>query len=139
MDNLKFWDFWDFSDGLFLEFFPKRVRLKKEKKKGDLILKKYIIWILIVLLIAGGIVAYSLLNGNNKEESSELTTINLNEVTRSVFYAPQYVAIANGYFEEEGLNIEITTGQGADKVMTAVLAGQSDIGFARAGSCYLCV
>ena len=102
-------------------------------------MKKYSIWILIVLLIAGGIVAYSLLNGNNKEESSELTTINLNEVTRSVFYAPQYVAIANGYFEEEGLNIEITTGQGADKVMTAVLAGQSDIGFARARSCYLCV
>ncbi len=102
-------------------------------------MKKYIIWILIVLLIAGGIVAYTLLNGNNKEESAELTTINLNEVTRSVFYAPQYVAIANGYFEEEGLNIEITTGQGADKVMTAVLADQSDIGFARARSCYLCV
>ena len=93
-------------------------------------MKKYIIWILIVLLVAGGIVAYSLLN-NNKQESVGLTTINLNEVTRSVFYAPQYVAIANGYFEEEGLNIEITTGQGADKVMTAVLAGQSDIGFAR--------
>lgn len=102
-------------------------------------MKKYIIWILIVLLVAGGIVAYSLLNTNNKEESAGLTTINLNEVTRSVFYAPQYVAIANGYFEEEGLNIEITTGQGADKVMTAVLAGQSDIGFARTRSCYLCV
>ena len=58
-------------------------------------------------------------------------TIKLNEVTRSVFYAPQYVAIANGYFEDENINLEITTGQGADKVMTAVLAGQSDIGFAR--------
>ena len=101
-------------------------------------MKKYIIWILIVLLVAGGIVTYSLLN-NNKQESAGLTTINLNEVTRSVFYAPQYVAIANGYFEEEGLNIEITTGQGADKVMTAVLAGQSDIGFARTRGCYLCV
>jgi len=101
-------------------------------------LKKYIIWILIVLLVVGGIVTYALLN-NNKEESMSLTTINLNEVTRSVFYAPQYVAIANGYFEEEGLNIEITTGQGADKVMTAVLAGQSDIGFARTRGCYLCV
>ena len=101
-------------------------------------MKKYIIWILIVLLVVGGIVTYALLN-NNKEESMSLTTINLNEVTRSVFYAPQYVAIANGYFEEEGLNIEITTGQGADKVMTAVLAGQSDIGFARTRGCYLCV
>ena len=52
------------------------------------------------------------------------------EVTRSVFYAPQYVAIAQGYFKEKGIEVEITTGQGADKVMTAVLAGQSDIGFA---------
>ena len=101
-------------------------------------MKKYIIWILIVLLVVGGIVTYSLLN-NNKQEIMGLTTINLNEVTRSVFYAPQYVAISNGYFEEEGLNIEITTGQGADKVMTAVLAGQSDIGFARTRGCYLCV
>jgi len=102
-------------------------------------LKKYIIWILIVLLVAGGIIVYSLLSSNNKQGTAELTTINLNEVTRSVFYAPQYVAIANGYFEKEGLNIEITTGQGADKVMTAVLAGQSDIGFARTRGCYLCV
>ena len=101
-------------------------------------MKKYIIWILIVLLLVGGIVTYSLLN-NSKEENTGLTTVNLNEVTRSVFYAPQYVAIANGYFEEEGLNIEITTGQGADKVMTAVLAGQSDIGFARTRGCYICV
>ena len=56
--------------------------------------------------------------------------IRLNEVTRSVFYAPQYVAISKGFFAEEKLEIEMTTGQGADKVMTAVLAGQSDIGFA---------
>ena len=52
----------------------------------------------------------------------------MNEVTRSVFYAPQYLAIANGYFSDENMEIEITTGQGADKVMTAILAGQSDIG-----------
>ena len=44
-----------------------------------------------------------------------------------------------GYFKEENLDIEITTGQGADKVMTAVLAGQSDIGFARTRSCNLCI
>ena len=54
----------------------------------------------------------------------------LNEVTHSVFYAPQYVAISQGFFEEEGLKIELTNGQGADKVMTAVLSGQSDIGLA---------
>lgn len=59
-----------------------------------------------------------------------LTRIRLNEVTHSVFYAPQYVAISLGFFEEEGLEVELTNGQGADKVMTAVLSGQSDIGFA---------
>ncbi|MGI6225403.1 MAG: ABC transporter substrate-binding protein [Peptococcales bacterium] len=59
----------------------------------------------------------------------KLTKIRLNEVTRSVFYAPLYVAINQGFFEEEGIKIEMTTGQGADKVMTAVLSGQADIGF----------
>ena len=94
-------------------------------------MKKIIIGILIAIIVIGAIVATIIVvNRNNEQETVGLTTIQLNEVTRSVFYAPQYVAIANGYFEEEGLNIEITTGQGADKVMTAVLAGQSDIGFA---------
>ncbi|MDW7675191.1 MAG: ABC transporter substrate-binding protein [Bacillota bacterium] len=58
-----------------------------------------------------------------------LTSVRLNEVTHSVFYAPLYAAINNGFFEEEGITIEMTTGQGADKVMTAVLSGQADIGF----------
>ena len=102
------------------------------------ILKKYIIGILIILLVVGGILAYSMLKDKNSG-NTEMTKIRLNEVTRSVFYAPQYVAISNGYFKEENLDIEITTGQGADKVMTAVLAGQSDIGFARTGSCNLCI
>ena len=101
-------------------------------------MKKYIIGILIILLVVGSILTYALLkNTNNKVE--EMTTIRLNEVTRSLFYAPQYVAIANGYFKDEKLNIEITTGQGADKVMTAVLAGQSDIGFARTRICNICL
>lgn len=55
--------------------------------------------------------------------------IRLNEVTHSVFYAPLYVAINEGYFEEQGLSIELTNGGGADKTMTAVLSGQADIGF----------
>lgn len=92
-------------------------------------MKKYIIAILIILVVVAGILGYSVLKNRNNNNTG-MTTIKLNEVTRSVFYAPQYVAISNGYFEEENLNIEITTGQGADKVMTAVLAGQSDIGFA---------
>lgn len=55
--------------------------------------------------------------------------IRLNEVTHSVFYAPLYVAINEGYFAEQGLTIELTNGGGADKTMTAVLSGQADIGF----------
>lgn len=91
-------------------------------------LKKYLIIIAIIVVIIVGVVAFVL--SNNNQETQELTTVRVNEVTRSVFYAPQYVAIANGYFAEEGINVELTTGQGADKVMTAVLANQSDIGFA---------
>lgn len=58
-----------------------------------------------------------------------LTKVRLNEVTHSVFYAPQYVAINLGLFKAEGLDVELTNGQGTDKVMTAVLSGQADIGF----------
>lgn len=91
-------------------------------------MKKVIITIACIILIAA-IVLIGFIATHNKEVSSELKTIKVNEVTRSVFYAPQYAAISQGFFEEEGLEIEITTGQGADNVMTAVLAGQCDIGF----------
>jgi NitT/TauT family transport system substrate-binding protein len=90
-------------------------------------MKKFIIIIVCIVLIIGAeLIIYN--NRSKEEGTADLTTIQLNEVTRSVFYAPQYVAISNGFFEEEGLKLEITTGQGADKVMTAILAGQSDIG-----------
>lgn len=82
--------------------------------------------IMIILVIA--LIAILILTKPSQKHETELKTIQLNEVTRSVFYAPQYVAISNGFFEEQGLELEITTGQGADKVMTAILAGQSDIG-----------
>jgi NitT/TauT family transport system substrate-binding protein len=62
--------------------------------------------------------------------SDELTRVKLCEVTHSIFYAPQYVALNLGFFEEEGLEIELSNGQGADKVMTAVLTDQADIGLA---------
>ena len=90
-------------------------------------MKKIIIGIICVVLIITGIVVY-MVNSNKGEEVAQTKKIQLNEVTRSVFYAPQYLAIANGYFADENMEIEITTGQGADKVMTAILAGQSDIG-----------
>ena len=68
-------------------------------------------------------------------EKKELSVVRLNEVTHSVFYAPQYVALELGFFEEEGLAIELTNGGGADKVMTAVVSGGADIGLAGPESC----
>ena len=65
---------------------------------------------------------------DNKQE--ELTKVTVSEVTHSVFYAPQYAAINLGIFEKHGIDIELINSQGADKVMTAVLADQVDIGFA---------
>ena len=58
-----------------------------------------------------------------------LTKVRVNEVTHSVFYAPMYIADALGYFEEEGIEIELTNGGGADAVMAAVLSDSCDIGF----------
>ena len=69
------------------------------------------------------------------EKQTETVTVRLNEVTHSVFYAPQYAAMKLGYFADEGLDIELTNGGGADKVMTAVLTGQSDIGLAGPEAC----
>jgi NitT/TauT family transport system substrate-binding protein len=58
-----------------------------------------------------------------------LKEITLNEVAHSIFYAPMYVAFEEGYFEDEGLKVNLVNGLGADKTMTAVLAGDCDIGF----------
>ena len=63
------------------------------------------------------------------ESKEELTKVTLNEVAHSIFYAPQYVAIEEGYFAEEGLELTLVTGFGADKTMTAVISGEADIGF----------
>ncbi len=60
---------------------------------------------------------------------SDTTTLKINEVTHSVFYAPLYLAESLGYFSEQKIEIELTNGGGADKVMSAVLSGDSDIGF----------
>ncbi len=65
--------------------------------------------------------------GNAAKESS--TKVVLNEVAHSIFYAPMYVAIEEGYFAEAGIELTLVTGFGADKTMTAVLTGEADIGF----------
>lgn len=90
---------------------------------------KKIITIIVCILLVAVVIAVGFIATRPQKNDTAIKTLKVNEVTRSVFYAPQYVAIANGFFEEEGLKIELTTGQGADNVMTAVLAGQCDIGF----------
>ena len=67
--------------------------------------------------------------GSQKEKSEKLEKVTLNEVAHSIFYAPQYVAIENGYFEKEGIDLELVTGSGADKTMAAVISGDAQIGF----------
>lgn len=80
----------------------------------------------LVVLLAATALPVSVLAEEKKEELTEVT---LNEVAHSIFYAPQYVAIEEGYFQEEGLDLTLVTGFGADKVMTAVLSGEAEIGF----------
>ena len=62
-------------------------------------------------------------------KKDELQKVRLIEVTHSLFYTPQYVAVTQGFFEEEGLQIELTNGKGADKCMAALLSGEADIAF----------
>ena len=79
---------------------------------------------LVLLLCA------TLFTGCGSEKAgSHLTKVTLNEVAHSIFYAPMYVAIEEGYFEEEGIDLTLVTGFGADKTMTALLTGEADIGF----------
>ncbi|GAA0179160.1 ABC transporter substrate-binding protein [Clostridium sediminicola] len=83
----------------------------------------------ILALFLTVLFSLSLLTSCNNKQNTQLQTINLNEVVRSVFYAPMYVALNKGFFEDEGMTIELSTGQGADKTMQQVLSGACDIGF----------
>ena len=90
--------------------------------------KKWISLAVAVVLTVTALPAtvFAAKDGESKEE---LTKVTLNEVAHSIFYAPQYVAIEEGYFAEEGLDLTLVTGFGADKTMTAVISGEADIGF----------
>lgn len=81
--------------------------------------------IISLLLILSLVITLSL-TGCKKDQ---LKKVRLIEVTHSLFYTPQYVAITQGFFEEEGLKIELINGKGADKCMAALLSGESDIAF----------
>ena len=76
--------------------------------------------VLILTLTSAGLMAGC--------QSQDENVVRVNEVTHSIFYAPFYAAISLGYFEEEGITIDLTNGGGSDKSMTAVISGQADIG-----------
>lgn len=85
--------------------------------------KKTALFLVTALLIAA-------LSGCQSSNTNDgLTPVTLNEVAHSIFYAPQYAAIELGYFKEEGLDLTLVNGAGADKVMTALVSGDADIGF----------
>ena len=92
-------------------------------------MKKIIINIIMILIIF--VILCSVIFDLNRKRNSDdkLTKVRVAEVAHSIFYAPQYAAIANGYFEEEGIKIDLTLASGADKVTAAVLSGDVDIGF----------
>lgn len=82
-------------------------------------------WISLLLVSVLGLMT----GCGSQETAANLTPVTLNEVAHSIFYAPQYVAIENGYFAEEGIDLTLVTGFGADKVATALVSGEADIGF----------
>ena len=89
-------------------------------------------WIALAAAVMMTITALPVTALAKKKDSTEdktLSKVTLNEVAHSIFYAPQYVAIEEGYFEEEGLDLTLVTGFGADKVLTALISGEADIGF----------
>ena len=89
--------------------------------------KKFIGLFLVCLVIVLSCIA--IVRIKNEEDDNTLTKITVAEVAHSVFYAPQYVAHGLGFFEDEGLDVEIVLTSGADNVMAAVLSGDADIGF----------
>ena len=84
---------------------------------------------LILFLIVIGLVIFGIFQNKKNNEKEDLTKVTVAEVAHSIFYAPQYAAISKGYFEEEGIDVELTLTPGADAVTAAVLSGDVQIGF----------
>lgn len=74
-------------------------------------MKKNIVIGVVILIIVAIVISFVAIRNNDKTTNNENILIKMNEVTRSVFYAPQYVAINNGYFKDYGIEIDLTTGQ----------------------------
>ena len=88
---------------------------------GGVMIRKFICVLAVLTLLIATL--------SGCKSSSGLKEITLNEVAHSIFYAPMYVAFEKGYFEDEGLKVNLVNGLGADKTMTALLSGDCDIGF----------
>lgn len=87
-------------------------------------MKKIVIGLILAALVVAGFFIFK-----KEDKNSNLTKITVGEVTHSIFYTPQYVAHSLGYFEDEGLDVDIQLTSGADKVTSAVLSGDVQIGF----------
>jgi NitT/TauT family transport system substrate-binding protein len=90
--------------------------------------KKKLLACIIALVVVICVVVFACTRLHHSPDNN-LQKVTLSEVAHSIFYAPQYVAIELGYFEEEGIDLTLVTGFGADKVMTALISGDADIGF----------
>jgi len=90
-------------------------------------MKRKIFTTLVVLVVV--VLASFAIKRVKEEDNNKLQKVTVAEVAHSIFYAPQYVAISQGYFEEEGLEIDLVLASGADNVMAAVLSGDVQIGF----------
>ncbi|NYB74803.1 ABC transporter substrate-binding protein [Sedimentibacter hydroxybenzoicus DSM 7310] len=86
-------------------------------------MKKFISLLLVVLLVS------ALVLTGCEQKQTDVAKVRLIEVTHSIFYSPQYVAIEKGFFEKHGLQIDLTNGGGADKCMAAMVSGEADIAF----------
>ena len=88
--------------------------------------RKILLYLLCLFFIF--IVGSSVLFDFNTKKSDKIN-LNVAEVAHTIFYAPQYVALEKGYFDEVGLNVNLFLASGADKVTASVLSGDADIGF----------
>ncbi len=81
----------------------------------------------LILILLTSCLCITALTGCGKQNKDGLAKVTLSEVVHSIFYAPQYVAMELGFFEEEGIDLQVDVGNGADKCMTALLSGSADI------------
>lgn len=91
--------------------------------------KKIIILVCFIIVLAGVLFFMINKNSENKNDKNTLKEVKVAEVAHTIFYAPAYAAISKGYFEDEGIKINLTLTAGADKVTAAVLSGDVDVGF----------